>query len=139
MENTPNLPTESHLLDDLEYNYVQPGSGVRFSNYLIDRLLLYGSWQLALYFFKYQVGMFVYNIAGREKWAIYTVSYLLALLYYTLYFTIFEGSTGGKTVGKLITRTRAVTEDGQRIGFKEALIRSLCRMIPFEPFSAFGQ
>jgi len=140
MENTPGTPPASeHLLDDLDYHYVQPSSGVRFSNFLIDRLFLYGVWRLLLYFFAYPIGLFVYSAAGGQKWAIYVLSYGMALAFYTLYYTIAEGVTGGKTLGKLITRTRAVTADGTRMNLKAALIRSLCRLIPFEAFSAFGQ
>ena len=34
--------------------------------------------------------------------------------------------------------TRAVNEDGTRITFKTALLRSLSRLVPFEAFSALG-
>lgn len=39
----------------------------------------------------------------------------------------------GKTIGKYVTKTKVVNREGNRISFKEALIRSICRwMIPFE-------
>ena len=41
----------------------------------------------------------------------------------------------GITVGKLCTGTRVVDENGHAIGFRRALLRSLCRLIPFDAFS----
>ena len=51
---------------------------------------------------------------------------------------LFEKLFKGYTVGKLITGTRAIREDGKELTFKNAILRSLSRMVPFEPFSAFG-
>jgi uncharacterized RDD family membrane protein YckC len=64
--------------------------------------------------------------------------YLISFLTFLAYYTLFEAATKGRTIGKLITGTVAVKDDGTALTFKEALLRSLCRMIPFEPFSAFG-
>jgi uncharacterized RDD family membrane protein YckC len=44
----------------------------------------------------------------------------------------------GQTLGKLFTGTRAIRTDGEELTFKDALLRSLCRLIPFEVFSGFG-
>ncbi|HLZ89553.1 MAG TPA: RDD family protein [Puia sp.] len=43
-----------------------------------------------------------------------------------------------QTPGKFITRTRAVNADGTRIAIQTALLCSLCRLIPFNAFSALG-
>jgi uncharacterized RDD family membrane protein YckC len=45
---------------------------------------------------------------------------------------------GGRTLGKLITGSKAVREDGTSLTWKDACLRSLSRMVPFEPFSALG-
>jgi hypothetical protein len=44
----------------------------------------------------------------------------------------------GRTIGKLSTNTIAITQDGTPFTFKHALVRSICRSIPFEQFSALG-
>lgn len=132
-------PTSEHLLDDIEYHYVQASANVRFVNWFVDRLILWGLWQLGVTHFAYPIGMFVYSVAGGDKIMIYLVSYLLACIFHVIWYTIFEAATGGKTIGKLITRTRAVTANGARMELRTALIRSLCRLIPFEAFSAFGK
>ena len=38
----------------------------------------------------------------------------------------------GETVGKYITKTTVIDYGGNKITFKAALVRSLCRWIPFE-------
>ncbi|HXB09635.1 MAG TPA: RDD family protein [Puia sp.] len=130
---------EANILDDIEYRYQQPSASVRFCNFLVDRGVLYGLWRLLLNYFGYPIGVFVYSIAGTEKWAIFLVSYALAVSFHLVYYTVFEAATGGKTLGKFITRTRAVNADGTRLTIQTALLRNLCRLIPFEPFSAFGK
>jgi uncharacterized RDD family membrane protein YckC len=41
-------------------------------------------------------------------------------------------------VGKLITGSKVVRHDGTAIDWKDAVVRTLCRFIPFEAFSALG-
>ncbi|MBF0317478.1 MAG: protein kinase [Nitrospirae bacterium] len=53
---------------------------------------------------------------------------------YFLYYAILEGITG-KTVAKFVTHTRVVMTDGLRVPFSVVVVRSLLRLIPFEPFS----
>jgi len=62
---------------------------------------------------------------------------LLTYVCYFLYYLFFE-SIFGKTLGKLITGTVVVNELGTKPTFKQFFARSLCRLIPFEPFSFFG-
>ena len=50
------------------------------------------------------------------------------------YYTLMEGMFG-VTLGKLITRTRVVNEQGAPPTWRQAALRTLTRMIPFEPFS----
>lgn len=138
MENNPENPT-THLLDDFDYQYVQANANTRFCNLLVDRLLLYGVWTLIVRYFAYPLGMFVYSIAGTERWLDYLVSYLLAAFIHVLYYSLTELATGGKTIGKLFTRTRAVMADGQRLTPKAAFLRAITRIVPFEAFSAFGK
>jgi uncharacterized RDD family membrane protein YckC len=56
-----------------------------------------------------------------------------AVLYYTCFEALF-----GCTLGKLVTGTRVVDERGGPITWGQAFGRSLCRYIPFEPFSVLG-
>jgi uncharacterized RDD family membrane protein YckC len=120
MENTQ-IPATTHLLDDIEYQYVQASANVRFCNLLVDRLLLFGLWYALTTYFAYPVGMFIYSIAGNERVLQYLISYAMVSTLHVLYFSCFEIATGGKTLGKLFTRTRAVNENGTRITAKAAV------------------
>ncbi len=68
--------------------------------------------------------------SGSFQILLFLVSYIL----YVFFCTFSEGASRGRSVGKLVTRTKVVKEDESEI----SLIRSLCRLVPFEAFSAFG-
>ena len=102
-------------------------------NYLLDTAVLFG-----ILF----VGAFIYGMAtggvveedGEEGGLMFQVVFLGG---YTLYYAISECLTG-RTIGKLITGTKVVDADGNKPSFGKALGRSLCRHIPFEPFSVLS-
>lgn len=50
------------------------------------------------------------------------------------YYVILE-SINQKTLGKIITKTKVVTNDGEKPSLARILMRTLCRLIPFEYFS----
>lgn len=56
------------------------------------------------------------------------------ILIFAGYYILMEYSIG-KTVGKIITKTKVVDLYGNKIDFRTAVIRYLCRWIPFETFS----
>ncbi|RYZ16690.1 MAG: RDD family protein [Chitinophagaceae bacterium] len=56
---------------------------------------------------------------------------------YALFLSIQEGFFRGKTVGKALTGTRAVLADGSPLPTEKAFLRSLIRVIPFEPLTIF--
>ena len=60
-------------------------------------------------------------------------------VFFTTYYIIMEYVFKGKTFGKLLTKTRAVTEYGERMDLGTIMVRSLCRLIPFEAFSFLGE
>ena len=103
----------------------------RFFNWLIDKLVVLGLIGLAT---------ILVLLLGDEKMAEwignmdtltdYAISYAAFLAYYALLEGLF-----GFTVGKLITGTRVVDAQGRRITFARGLLRSLCRLIPFDAFS----
>ena len=62
---------------------------------------------------------------------------LLFYVPYMLYHPIMEYYYG-KTVAKMMTKTTVVNLDGSKLTFGGAVIRSLCRLIPFDAFSFLG-
>ncbi len=110
------------------------GNWKRFFNYSIDYIAVY---VFAIIFGVAVVLLFgdsglqrLENINPIEELA-------LGFLIYASYYVLFEYFTG-KTIGKLITGTKVVNEEGAKPTINQILGRSLCRLIPFEPFSFFG-
>ena len=150
MENEESLNQKENEMDylandpDLYIQHRYASQGQRFLNFLIDNLLMnYG--------LSYITGMaigaiigaisedFLYEIVTRQnEGGYFLVLLLIAYLNYILYYTICEKLFRGYTLGKLITGTRAIRQDGNELTFKNALLRSLSRLVPFELFSGFN-
>ena len=131
------LTDPENILDDVEYTLHQASTGVRFSNYLIDRVSFYLIWRFGLIKFTVTV-IYMLKVPLDSRWAVFLVSYILAATTFVLYVGAFESLTGGKTLGKFITGTRAINDDGTRVTPATAMLRSLSRLVPFEAFSALG-
>lgn len=129
--------TEQHLFADNEYQLVQASGGKRFANYIIDLVLFYA---LAVVV---NIGIILINperinSLNRDNAEFDLVENLIILIFMILYWFGVEAIFKGKTLGKLITGTRAVNEDGSNLSVKTAFLRGLCRVVPFEAFSALG-
>jgi uncharacterized RDD family membrane protein YckC len=61
---------------------------------------------------------------------------LIVLIILLLYYTITE-LTFKKTFGKMLTQTHVIRKDGMPLTFKNCLLRSLSRIVPFEAISVF--
>ncbi|MDN5204751.1 RDD family protein [Fulvivirgaceae bacterium BMA10] len=106
--------------------------GKRFINYIIDRI---ASYVVAILVF-----VFIFAIdenALNDEEDLDLIYLLLVYGSITLYYSVMEVAFG-KTLGKLITGTKVVTKDGHHPNFGNTLGRTLCRFIPFEPFSFLG-
>lgn len=125
---------QTNLLNEFsEPTFEYASAGQRFVNYLIDLIIFY-----VLMFI---VGIFigiaaVAGVASTESVAITILTYVFAIAFYLLYYTLLEGSKG-KTLGKLVSKTKVVTEDGTPMTYNKAFVRSLSRLVPFEPLSVF--
>jgi len=121
------------LLADLEVNIHEAGSGRRLANWFIDGIFFY--LVLVVLVMMVDITPFMYLGAGIFN---SIVNRLVGSLMYGLFMGLVEAIFKGKTLGKLITQTRAVNEDGSPITPKTAMLRGLCRAVPFEIFSALG-
>ena len=125
---------QTNLLNEFsEPTFEYASAGQRFVNYLIDLIIFY-----VLMFI---VGIFigiaaVAGLASIESVAVTILTYVFAIAFYLLYYTLLEGSKG-KTLGKLVSKTKVVTEDGTPMTYNKAFVRSLSRLVPFEPLSVF--
>lgn len=112
--------------------------GTRFANYLIDYvcvIVLIYAIVFALAMLSVIVGSeeLLARIASMNKIEEYTLAIVSILIYYNVLEIFFS-----RTIGKFITKTVVVNINGEKPDSQEILIRSLCRLIPFEIFSFLG-
>jgi len=150
MENTGNFEHDQpDLLADETSNFdhfVYATQGQRFVNWLIDNLLMrFGLSYLSGIAIGFILALTAPDFlteasysAGGLSGGLVLLSFMISYLNYIVYYTICEKLFKGYTLGKLITGTRAIRQDGKELTFKNALLRSLSRCVPFEVFSGFN-
>ena len=113
----------------------------RLVNYFIDRIVFYLIFAIIVF-----VAVIIAELLGSESalqilYDLENMNPLLDTLITWIIFVIFYcilESLSQRTIGKLITQTKVVLENGEKPSFETIIIRSLCRIIPFEPFSFLG-
>ena len=132
---------DSEVLEKLELEKIEneindkmASQGKRFLNYLLD-LVFIVIFILVFYFILGIILALVApstlsNMEEGNKLLQYLVSFIVSMIYYTSFETV-----TGKSIAKYITKTKVVTEIGEKPNFKIIVIRSLCRFIPLEAFS----
>lgn len=107
----------------------------RFGNFVLDLIFRY-----VLVFILSFIALAI-DPDGFAAW-IETVTTLEDMMYslilLIIYFIVTE-SLFQRTLGKLITGTKVVMADGSKPGFGTIVVRTLCRLIPFEAFSFIGE
>lgn len=128
------METEYIFVDEgLDENSAKPNAqnlastGSRFANYLIDLVVTT--------IFQYSLMALFFAIPESEVGE--SLGMVVYFLMRPIYYVICEAGFG-KTLGKLATSTRVVNIHGEKPTFQQIFVRSLCRLIPFEPFSAFN-
>lgn len=114
---------------------------LRFANYIIDRIIFYAMFAVVgvlLIVIGELVGSdsIIEFIEGLED-INPLIDRLITMIIFIVFYMILEGLTQ-RTIGKLITKTKVVLEDGRKPSPETIVIRSLCRMIPFDAFSFLG-
>lgn len=147
MEENLVQPEESGLADELNQyiKYTQATTGQRFVNWLIDNLLMrFGlsylsgtvvGYGMAKLFPEYMLRV-VYSEDQNE---LLLIGAIIVILNYLVYYTFCEKVFKGYTLGKAISGTRAIRDDGNELTFKDAFLRTLSRLVPFEVFSGFSE
>lgn len=125
---TPQEHTNESVGQDLLPN--ECGKGLRFANYMIDRLCVFGLSWLAGQLLGY---LFIYLPASSYE-VIYIYSFAIGISLGFMYFFVLEAFTG-RTLGKILTGTKVINVHGQKPSFGQVVGRTFSRYIPFEPFS----
>src|SRR5690242_6973626 len=118
------METQQDILTDIEETiwYQDASVGTRFLNFLIDFVCIVALTVLVLLFFIPEISEAGYQVL------IYTM--------FLAYYSLLETSTNGRTIGKFITRTKAIRLDRAEFSGGNAVLRSLCRLVPFDSISA---
>jgi len=133
---------QTSVFEEFAPQLIYASVGQRFVNFLIDLIPIYA----LIYAFSFLFGV-IMILCGTSQSELHDfiqtpqftlVSYGIVIVAHTLYYTIVEGASKGRTLGKLVSGTKVVQEDGQKITWKQAFLRSLCRLIPFDGLSAFS-
>ena len=129
----PDLFTEGEFRE-----YTEATTSQRFINFLVDAMLM----QFALtWVTTYLLLTFLTAVSPETANSLFygdsklLESYLIGLINHLIYYTICEKAFRGHTLGKAITGTRTIREDGEELMLKDAFLRSLCRLVPFEALS----
>jgi uncharacterized RDD family membrane protein YckC len=100
----------------------------RFWTFVIDQIAMW-------------IGLLTLQIAYGVAYGLHALEALdgikwwgICTAFYVIYYVCFE-VISGRTLGKVLTGTRVVTTDGLPLSIPTALVRTLCRLIPFEPMS----
>jgi len=111
----------------------------RFGNYLIDMIIFRMLLFPVAFFIGYIVA--VCGLAGPVFWELIDspiTGWLLTISIFFLYYFAFE-VIWQRTPGKFITGTKVVTPDGRKPATYAIAVRTLARLVPFEPFSFLGK
>ena len=150
MEENTVQPEESGLANELNQyiQFTRATQGQRFVNWLIDNLLMrFGLSLLTGYIVGYILfaiapeflTQVAYEVDGPKTWRYWVLSFSIGYFNYIVYYTFCEKVFKGYTLGKLITGTRAIRDDGKELTIKDAFLRTLSRLVPFEVFSGFSE
>lgn len=127
-----NVPKQFQITEDLYASHSQ-----RFLNLAIDTFIL-----LVLFFLSLVFLIAIMEINGNKNFPDYFVKNQIAQYTFVScislgYYNFFEILLA-RTIGKLITQTIVVHVNGERPSHESILIRSVCRLIPFNAISFLG-
>jgi uncharacterized RDD family membrane protein YckC len=111
--------------------------GTRFVNYLLDGI--FTSLLYLIFVFVFTILLSILSPVAVTKIDddfnfVYSLCFIIVQF---LYYLLFETITG-RTLAKYITKTKVVDSNGNKPKLNTILLRTLCRYIPFEPFSFLG-
>lgn len=111
--------------------YTDATKGVRFANNFIDGIVI------SILFSIIRPILISEPTDPEDIGAMMAVMGVVIAAYLLMYFAYYVGmeASTGKTVGKYVTGTQVLTQDGEQPSGGTIFIRTLCRIIPFEPFS----
>ena len=120
------METQQDLLTDLAIEtiwYQDASTGTRLLNYLIDVVIIIILLIIAEAFL---LPTLLGNSIGQQ---------LLPYTLFFVYYSLLETATNGRSISKMVTGTKAIKADGTEFTGKDAALRSICRLVPFDALS----
>lgn len=119
---------------------VLASKGIRFANFVIDYIvqIVFGiAFGVVLGIISALTGSYgLYDLVIETEGRL--ADYIFGTIILIIYYIIIETFTA-RSIGKYITKTKVVLYDGSKPTFNEILVRTLCRVIPFEALSFLGE
>lgn len=112
--------------------------GKRFINYFVDYLFVMALGAIVGGAIGLVLGYFAPEHLDLLTEDNRLLEYVFGAIVLIMYYIFFEGFTG-RSIGKYFTKTKVVNEQGEKPSFSQIVIRTLCRLIPFEAFSFLGE
>ncbi|MBQ0151990.1 MAG: RDD family protein [Chryseobacterium sp.] len=116
---------------------------IRFANFVIDRIVFTAFLYLLGIFAGLLQVLFDFNFLvdiitdaselGR------TADILLSSTIYLILLLVLEYFTKGRTISKYITGTKVIMIDGTQPSFSTYMLRTICRIVPFDGLSFLGE
>lgn len=132
--------TEYSIFEQEEIPFEHATTGQRFVNFLIDSIVVYALFFGVIFILAMFSPTFANMLINSDNdTGSKLMVQLVAVIVMVLAYVLIEGLFKGKSLGKLITKTRAVQEDGHNlITWKQVFLRSISRVVPFETLSGFS-
>ena len=118
---------------------VLASKGQRFLNFVVDRIFFY----VIMLVIGFTLGL-ISHATGNDSWIAWLdtvdplTDILISSLIFLIYYFIFELAFG-RTLGKFVTGTMVISSNSEKPNASQVAYRTLSRIIPFEPFSLFGE
>ena len=103
------------------------GSGIRFLNFIIDFVV----WLILSFLVSLVIDLFFQT---TDQFLLQLFGYILIFGTFIAYYAIMEIKFQ-KTVGKFVTKTKVVKMDGSKPENGDIIMRTFCRLIPFDRIS----
>jgi uncharacterized RDD family membrane protein YckC len=133
MVQTRQNPQNNSMQQNPEPNIPKASTSIRLSNYVIDMIIC----RVIGTGVGFITGIFLAASGNVEAIDSSSFNFIAFLAGYTIFFSYYfisEAFLGG-TIGKLVTGTCVLTTDGKKPDTKTFALRSLIRLVPFEPIS----
>jgi uncharacterized RDD family membrane protein YckC len=115
---------EKQKNDQLDFNTVK--SSTRFVHFIVDTFIFF-----IFYVIVDSVFQMIFQFDVNKN---FLFTWLLMIITYVFYYSFVEYHFQ-KTFGKYITKTKVVTINGEKPSLNDIIVRSFCRLIPFDRMS----